>query len=52
MDTLFIVLTIIGLIFGILQIILFFKIWGMTNDVKKIKEEFLKREFDKWKSDN
>jgi hypothetical protein len=26
------------LVFGILQIILFFKVWGMTNDVNKIKE--------------
>lgn len=25
--------------FGILQIILFFKIWGMTDDVKKIKNK-------------
>ena len=30
------VLTIILFVFGILQIILFFKVWGMTNDVKKI----------------
>jgi len=29
-------LAIIILVFGILQIILFFKIWGMTNDVDKI----------------
>lgn len=27
--------------FGILQIILFFKIWGMTNDVKELKNEFM-----------
>jgi len=36
--------TIIGIIFaifGILQIILFFKIWGMTNDIKEIKEKYL-----------
>lgn len=31
---------IIVIVFGILQIILFFKIWGMTNDVRKIKEQF------------
>lgn len=31
------VLAIILIIFGILQIILFFKIWGMTNDTDKIK---------------
>ena len=34
-------MTIVFLVFGILQIILFFKIWGMTNNVKKIKEAFL-----------
>lgn len=27
---------IVSLIFGILNLILFFKIWGMTNDVKRI----------------
>lgn len=27
---------IITAVFGVLQIILFFKIWGMTNDVAKI----------------
>ncbi|MFV0312191.1 MAG: hypothetical protein ACK5KN_11165 [Dysgonomonas sp.] len=36
-----IVLSIIFIIFGILQIILFFKIWGMTNDIRKIKETYL-----------
>ena len=29
--------SIIIIVFGILQIILFFKIWGMTNDVREIK---------------
>lgn len=28
--------SIIGIVFGILQIVLFFKVWGMTNDVNKI----------------
>lgn len=37
-------LSIIFLIFGILQIILFFKMWGMTNDVRKIKNKFLEFE--------
>ncbi len=32
------ILSIIFLVFGVLQIILFFKIWGMTNDVKKLTE--------------
>lgn len=30
---------IIIIVFGILQIILFFKLWRMTNDVRKIKSE-------------
>lgn len=34
-------LAIIVLVFGALQIILFFKIWGMTNNVKKLTEHFL-----------
>jgi len=34
--------TIILLIFGVLQIILFFKIWGMCNDVRELKKEFVK----------
>ncbi|MDD3040151.1 hypothetical protein [Bacteroides sp.] len=29
------------IVFGILQIILFFKIWGMTNDIREIKEKYL-----------
>lgn len=32
-------LSIILLVFAVLQIVLFFKVWGMTNDVKKIKEK-------------
>lgn len=32
-------LTIVLLIFGVLQIILFFKIWGMTNDVNRITKK-------------
>lgn len=30
------------LVFGILQIILFFKLWGMTNDVRSMKEQLQK----------
>lgn len=37
-------LTIILLIFGLLQIILFFKVWGMTNDIKEIRNKYLKDE--------
>lgn len=35
--------SIIFVVFAILQIILFFKIWGMTNDVRVIKESLLAR---------
>ena len=28
------------IIFGVLQIILFFKLWIMTNDVRKLTEHF------------
>lgn len=42
------VLLIIGIIFGILQIILFFKIWGMTNNVaelnRNVKELLYRKE--------
>ena len=38
MEGMFTFVGIIIIVFGILQIILFFKIWGMTNDVKQIKE--------------
>ena len=34
-------LFIVMLVFGILQIILFFKIWGMTNNVKKLTDHFV-----------
>lgn len=37
MEDVFTVLSIVMLIFGILQIILFFKVWGMTNDVRWAK---------------
>lgn len=33
-------LGVIIFIFGILQVILFFKLWQMTNDVRKIKSSF------------
>lgn len=31
-------------VFGILSLILFFKIWGMTNDVKAIREKLIHTE--------
>lgn len=39
METIYIILGLIMLVFGILQIILFFKLWKMTNDVHAIKVE-------------
>ena len=33
-----IILIIVGFIITLLPIILFFKVWGMCNDVKRIKE--------------
>ena len=30
-----------------LQIILFFKVWGMTNDIKDIRNKYLKDEDEK-----
>lgn len=38
------IIAIIFVIFGILQIILFFKIWGMTNDVKALCRQFVMEE--------
>ena len=38
-------MAIVFLVFGILQIILFFKVWGMTNDVKKIKDKLSEDDF-------
>lgn len=32
-------LVVIFVVFGILQIVLFFKLWGMTNDIRKIKKQ-------------
>lgn len=31
------IVSIIIIVFGILQIILFFKLWGMTNNVSEMK---------------
>jgi len=36
------IIAIVALVCGVLSIILFFKVWGMTNDVAEIKE-FLKK---------
>lgn len=37
MERILLITSIVIIAFGVLQIILFFKVWGMTNDVRKIK---------------
>lgn len=39
MDGLLTITGIIIIVFGILQIILFFKMWGMTNDIKEMRKK-------------
>ena len=38
METITIIVSIIIIVFGILEIILFFKIWGMCNNVSRIEQ--------------
>ena len=38
MDTLSIIITLVSVVAGLLQIILFFKVWKMCNDVKAIRK--------------
>lgn len=38
-------IAIITIVVGVLQIVLFFKLWSMTNDVKKLKNK-LRADFD------
>lgn len=33
-------ITVYAIVFGVLQTVLFFKIWGMTNDVAKLTKHF------------
>ncbi len=40
METFPVLSDLVILVVGILQIILFFKIWGMTNDVRALKKKF------------
>lgn len=41
-----VLLSILSAIVGVLQIILFFKLWGMTNDTKVIKKYITNAEYD------
>ena len=38
-----VLLAIVCIVAGILNLILFFKIWGMTNDVDKMKKRFINK---------
>ena len=40
MEFLTFLLAIVAIVFGILQVILFFKVWGMTDDVRKLTHKF------------
>lgn len=37
MESILMFVSVVMIVFGILQIILFFKLWGMTNDIGEIK---------------
>lgn len=44
MDKFYIIFTIVSVIAGLLQIILFFKVWGMCNDIKALRKVTIKEE--------
>lgn len=52
MEGLFIFAGVIMIIFGFLQIILFFKLWGMTNNIKEIKNLYFESTTKNAKSDS
>lgn len=41
MESYMYIAAVVGFIFGILQIILFIKLWIMTNDIRQIKNKYL-----------
>ena len=41
MEGITLLVSIILIVFGVLQIILFFKLWGMTNDVRSLKNHLI-----------
>lgn len=45
MDILLLITSVIIILFGVLQIILFFKVWGMTNNTRKIKNTVVVNEY-------
>lgn len=48
METFFYLAAIVIIIIAVLQVILFFKLWGMTNDIKFIRRFY---EYEKLKND-
>lgn len=46
MDGILFFTTVVVLVFGVLQILLFFKLWRMTNDVRRMKD-IMESHFDK-----
>lgn len=51
METFTSVLFVVILVFGVLQIILFFKIWGMTNNVAAIRQYLTIKELEQQKDE-
>lgn len=43
MEGFYLFIGIVIIVFGILQIILFFKLWGMTNDIREIRKEYINK---------
>ena len=41
MENITLFVSIVIIVFGVLQIILFFKLWGMTSNVKRIKDNII-----------
>lgn len=46
MENMLLVTSIVIIAFCVLQIILFFKVWGMTNDVRKIRKNIIGNSLD------
>lgn len=44
MENLSIIIALVSLVAGVLQIILFFKVWGMCNDIKALRKVTIKEE--------
>lgn len=47
METSLNIVSIVIIVFGILQIILFFKLWGMTNDIREMKSKYMEENYNR-----